>query len=749
MKKLSILIFFIALVGIMPSLLQYGAFVMAKDFATQQVPFIVETKRLLASGAPFWSWNTFTGADAIGSYSFYTLTSPFVWFACLFPYKFILQGITIALILKFLCAGWASFTYFRKMGISEQASILGGLMYAFSSFAISNLGYYHFMEPMICFPLLLLGVEKFIRDDRRGGLWLAGTVFLTAFVNYYFLPGSLICAGLYGACRLLSGEFKTSVKVWLEAAGLVILGVLMAAVVIVPSVMMMEGNPRVAASFDLWFSSSLERLRTLFAPQLMEKINPLLQGSGWNSNSAHLPVVGVLLAVLYGIRHRDWLAWLCLITVVLYLTPLNGIFSLFTNPTYTRWAYALVLFLVLASVKYLDEGNKVSRGWVVVYVLAALGITVFQYAYSNISPLLSGSFRVSGIDAADNILVALSLIIGLSILVFWSRSQTVKRLTSCVVVAAALFFSLRVWTETDSYFRLVGENYEGGFSKLGYIDKYLVHNHFPRNKSNVFEYRTDFVTRDRNIYLNLGMMKNRPSVESYNSAAIHRTAPLFSLVDTVGSHVFSFPNKDTRAFDALMSVKEVVVFKDDLAVPRQETSHLVKSAETEEFTVYDNPDYIPMGISYDTFVRESEIDSAIQLLADLSVNDEDIPLLKGYATEGTVSSGCCLDSLVSLRRSTACERFSGTTTGFKAKVQADSKRLVFFSVPFYKGFKAFVDGVPTRIFKVNFGQMAVKVDEGSHDIVFRYLPAGLKAGLAMAFPAWLVFFLLLFWKREK
>ena len=64
-------------------------------------------------------------------------------------------------------------------------------------------------------------------------------------------------------------------------------------------------------------------------------------------------------------------------------------------------------------------------------------------------------------------------------------------------------------------------------------------------------------------------------------------------------------------------------------------------------------------------------------------------------------------------------------------MDADGDRVVFFSVPHYRGFKALVDGVPTEILKVNYGQMAVKVGKGAHEIEFKYYPAGLKAGMTV------------------
>ena len=83
--KLIVLIIIVLTVGLTPSWLQYDGFMLTSDFLNQQIPFIIETKRMFASGTPFWSWNTYFGDNFLAAYSFYTVTSPFVWINCLFP----------------------------------------------------------------------------------------------------------------------------------------------------------------------------------------------------------------------------------------------------------------------------------------------------------------------------------------------------------------------------------------------------------------------------------------------------------------------------------------------------------------------------------------------------------------------------------------------------------------------------------------------------------------------------------------
>ena len=75
-----------AFAGMLPSIIQHGGYFVSKaDYITQQIPFILETKRMFSTGMPYWSWNSFLGDNFLGGYAFYTVGSPFVWIATLFP----------------------------------------------------------------------------------------------------------------------------------------------------------------------------------------------------------------------------------------------------------------------------------------------------------------------------------------------------------------------------------------------------------------------------------------------------------------------------------------------------------------------------------------------------------------------------------------------------------------------------------------------------------------------------------------
>ena len=444
---LLLLTLLITLVGILPSLLQYGGvYLNLGDFSTEQIGFIHETKRMLSSGVPLWSWNTYFGDGFIGAYAFYTATSPFVWLDCLFPHSWMLGVITATLVLKMLCLAAATWAYLRKMQLTPHLAMLGSLLYCFSSFTLFNLIYYHFLEPMICLPLLLLAIEHHLNRGRHCGTWLALATGMTIIVNFYFAIGTLIVAALYFACRACALHARP--KQWLWAAAMVLLGIGVACVVLLPVLAHLVGEPRVTASMGSLLHMGrtvlLGRLHALLFPEI--GLSPLAFGlMGCNT---YVPVFGCALALAWCTRHwRNWLTWLCVLLILCYLTPLNGVFTLFVNHKYTRWTFALVLVLVLASMKWLQEQSKAPTWLTACYVAGSLLFESAVFIY----PWITGRAQASHFsfsDAASEVACALLFMASLVLIVIAMRKGWQKRHTGWVAAFCAVFFV--VWTRICS-----------------------------------------------------------------------------------------------------------------------------------------------------------------------------------------------------------------------------------------------------------------------------------------------------------
>ena len=129
-------------------IIDQGYFTYYGDYNSQQIPFFKHCIELLHNGTSGWDWSTDLGANFVGSYSYYTLGSPFFWFMCLFP-----SAISQYLMAPLLCVKIALFSlfgfiYIRRFVNKPQTALIGGLLYAFSSFNIYNI-FFQFQDAII------------------------------------------------------------------------------------------------------------------------------------------------------------------------------------------------------------------------------------------------------------------------------------------------------------------------------------------------------------------------------------------------------------------------------------------------------------------------------------------------------------------------------------------------------------------------------------------------------------------------
>lgn len=745
----NILIVIIATIGMLPGLFTSGGYyMMYQDITTQMLPFVYETKRMLASGVPFWSWNTFFGDNFLASYACYTVFNPFTWINCLFPYKYLFQGFTIVLYLKFLVCGYVAQAYLRKMGFDERLSLIGCLLYTFSSWAITDLYYYMFLEPMILFPLLLIFVERFLRKEKH---WCSGLVmatFVVVAVNYYFASINLIAAALYFFCRLAyaKDEARKKLMVSLRAAGCVISGIICAAAILLPVILQLKGSPHISVSHDVFNIYRIaDRLFWLIYPKINEgPFYYLFLHSDWKSNAASIAVFGLLPAVLL-VKKRGygWIKWFTVVLLVIYLTPFNGLFSLFTDFQFTRWAYVLTLAIILCTLYYLRDYGLPRLKFAIWYCAVVYGLYFLFAAVSvywdcrNIDDSLT-SFTAMVMITMNACVVALDAV-SLLVLCSMSKPDRIPLRQTLVFIAACTSMQFMIYSFPEV--KLPGINPKGMSEAEYFIQRCDFHS------DGEFNYRTNFTVPDRlsRPARNFALICNRPSIETYHSVKNAKSHLWSEIIGECDPIRIIYPDHFAKSFEALMSVKHLVIVS---GTPVDSVMPGYPTGRESIFSVYESDHYIPMGFAYDRYVLTDSIeDIALNdrttdvpnaLLSALAIKASDEGELAQFLKRGDIDGCGDLDSLVSARKREVCDRFTGNTRGFDAHINLDSARVVFFSVLADDGFTAYIDGAPTKIYETNLGFSSVIVPAGSHDITFRYFPPGLKLGLLISAIGWLI-----------
>jgi uncharacterized membrane protein YfhO len=749
---LLVLISVIVVLSLLPLCLINGYDCYFDDFVCQQIPFLLETKRLLASGTPWWSWNTFFGENFIASYSFYTVTSPFAWIIALFPQHSILIGIAFAFWLKCLAVGYVAYLYLKRMDFSHSYCIVGGLLYCFSSFFITNLRYYHFCEPMILFPLLLIAIENVIAHRKYGYTQLALASFGVTWINYYFALPSFLFAAVYMLFRMYAvgngDKGQAHFQCLAKSCGAVLIGILMSGVVLVPTFVHVSGTSRATASvlgawIHLGITGNISQFRTLMTPSLAEGTPVAFIPTDCSSRSLYLPVLGLLVVILFlfslQCKQMKWLKYfigLCFITA---FTPLNGIFSGYSNVYYHRWFYALSLMLILSSLYYLRK-QKIPRRifwyYTICIVAMMLGLTVLRLCMKHCLTTRA---------ELELLLTGLNLwLLGM----FVYSEQKVRYLICVVFVSAATSLG------GSLYLNLLSGDVQEPTS--GRIWKYVVDNPLPYN-AEPFQYRTD----TNNSIRNLALLKNRPGVTSFHSVFDKNQTDYRAVIDSSCVSVTLYVSQGRVSHDILLSVKEFYDYREDEHVLREQHLPIETLTLTDSLARYSRYAfnyYVPMGFCYDSYMTRSSYDSLYlgledpvkPMLVNLVIEDSDVEALRKVMRPGIVANTDTLsfDSIVANLRAHTATSFSGNTHGFEATTDLDSTRVMFFSVSPDPGFSATIDGAPTKIYRANLGFSAIIVPAGKHHINFDYLPVGLKLGGVCSLVACL-FCALLCYKESK
>ena len=87
------------------------------------------------------------------------------------------------------------------------------------------------------------------------------------------------------------------------------------------------------------------------------------------------------------------------------------------------------------------------------------------------------------------------------------------------------------------------------------------------------------------------------------------------------------------------------------------------------------------------------------------------------------------------------KNFKRDNTGFSCTTNYGKEKLVWFSVPYDKGWDAFLDGRQIDVINSG-GMMAIKVPKGEHNLVFKYHTPWFKAGAIVSGISFIIFIVL-------
>lgn len=158
--------------------------ILRMDLYHQYGPLFAELyDRITSHSSLIYSWNSGLGGSFLGNFFNY-LSSPISIIILLFGHENIPDAIAAMICIKAVLSAGAFTLYLKKSKNETGAVGTGfGLLYAFSGYFVAYYWNVMWLDAMVLFPLIILGLEKII-NKGKGTLYIL-TLTLMFFANYY------------------------------------------------------------------------------------------------------------------------------------------------------------------------------------------------------------------------------------------------------------------------------------------------------------------------------------------------------------------------------------------------------------------------------------------------------------------------------------------------------------------------------------------------------------------------------------
>lgn len=553
-----------------------------------------------------WDMSLGYGADIIATLNYYVIGDPLNLLYGFVPVKNTEVMYNFMILFRMYLAGIAFILYARKMKKRSYGTVIGALVYVFCGFCF-RLGLRHpfFLNPMIYFPLLCLGIEK-IYQKQRPYLFI-GTVCVAAMSNYYFLYMLTIFSVIYAWIRFYKYTTKDRVKNFfltiLKFGAYYILGICIAAVILLPSVIGFLGNGR--------YGSGVQWETLLVYPgkyYVMLFENFVGYGNmGSNTNTGYLPIAGIIVFfTLFSqrMKHRKYRLAFIASMIALILPVFGYAFNGFSYAN-NRWAFVLSFIVALLTAEMyprlflMTKKQKIGTGaGIIIY-------TAFCAAFSASGAKL---FRNKGIMAACVMLIVFYV----AILIFQRLQYDSKTRIVRITMAVLLLVSVRI----HGYYRFNYDQhaYTQEFMKQGTALKKLKQKNI-RMLKDIDDPSLYRVHAEGYRYKNYGLINDLNTISGYYSITSKCITDTVKSYETLGmQYADKYNGLDQRTgLLSLAGVKYMTVPEQKKIGQKKKTATDVpygmkKVTKNGKITLYKNLYALPFAYGYDAYTTQEEYD---------------------------------------------------------------------------------------------------------------------------------------------
>ena len=563
--------------------------------------------RNLLAGHPklvMWDMSLGYGADILSTLNYYAIGDPLNLLYGFVSPKNTETMYDFMILLRMYLAGITFIMYARKMKKRSYGTVIGALVYVFSGFCF-RLGLRHpfFINPMIYFPLLCLGIEKIYQRERPYVFIFA--VCVSAMSNYYFLYMLTIFAVIYAWIRFYKYTEENKMKNFfltiLKFGIYYTLGIAMAAVILLPSVIGFLGNGRYGKGAD-WKSLIVYpgKYYLLFIENFIGYGN-----MGSNTNAGYLPIVGiVVLFTLFSqrMKHKKYRVAFIASIIALILPIFGYAFNGFSYAN-NRWAFALSFIVALLTAEMYPRLFVMSKRQQI-----GIGAGIIIYTVFCIIVNASGEeiLKNKGIMAACGLIAVFYILL----LIFQRLGYDTQKRIVRVSMAILLLISVGV----HGYYRFdpKGYAYTQEFMDQGQAYRTLKEDNI-RMLSKVNDPSVYRVHAEGYRYKNYGLINHLNTISGYYSITAKCVTDTIKGYDTLGmQYADKYKGVDQRlGLLSLAGVKYITVAHNsqvakDVSSKGNVPYGVEKQSKKGNITLYKNKYALPFAYAYDSYMTEQQ-----------------------------------------------------------------------------------------------------------------------------------------------
>ena len=563
--------------------------------------------RNLLAGHPklvMWDMSLGYGADILSTLNYYAIGDPLNLLYGFVSPKNTETMYNFMIVLRMYLAGITFIMYARKMKKRSYGTVIGALVYVFSGFCF-RLGLRHpfFINPMIYFPLLCLGIEKIYQRERPYVFIFA--VCVSAMSNYYFLYMLTIFAVIYAWIRFYKYTEENKIKTFfltiLKFGIYYTLGIAMAAVILLPSVIGFLGNGRYGKGAD-WKSLIVYpgKYYLLFIENFIGYGN-----MGSNTNAGYLPIVGiVVLFTLFSqrMKHKKYRVAFIASIIALILPIFGYAFNGFSYAN-NRWAFALSFIVALLTAEMYPRLFVMSKRQQI-----GIGAGIIIYTVFCIIVNASGEeiLKNKGIMAACGLIAVFYILL----LIFQRLGYDTQKRIVRVSMAILLLISVGV----HGYYRFdpKGYAYTQEFMDQGQAYRTLKEDNI-RMLSKVNDPSVYRVHAEGYRYKNYGLINHLNTISGYYSITAKCVTDTIKGYDTLGmQYADKYKGVDQRlGLLSLAGVKYITVAHNsqvakDVSSMGDVPYGVEKLRKKGNITLYKNKYALPFAYAYDSYMTEQQ-----------------------------------------------------------------------------------------------------------------------------------------------